>query len=153
MRALLLACLLLIFAIPSDSAAQKTSGSLGIGAQFGSPSGFSLNMYQARGMSYDFLAAWDLDDFFFINGHGIFESGMGDTPNVRLQYGPGVFVGFRDRKPQDDETVAGISASLGVSIMPNNGPFEIYLRVTPRMNVVPNTDGAIGGGLGLRYYF
>ncbi|NQV72104.1 hypothetical protein HQ496_03200 [bacterium] len=153
MRIFIATALLIIFAVPTDSVAQRTSGSLGFGAQFGSPSGFSLNMYQAGGMSYDFLAAWDLDHFFFLNGHGIFERPLGNSPNVRLQYGPGLFVGFYDDGPNKDDTVAGISATLGLSLMPNNGPFEVYVRLTPRLNVVPDTDGAIGGGLGLRYYF
>ena len=153
MRILLTIAVILALATPTDSAAQRTSGSLGVGGQFGSPSGFSLNMYQASGMSVDLLAAWDLDNFLFINGHGIFERPISQNRNVRLQYGPGVYVGVRDRKAGDDETVVGLSASLGLAYIATTAPFEIYIRVTPRINIVPDTDGAIGGGLGLRYYF
>jgi hypothetical protein len=31
--------------------------------------------------------------------------------------------------------------------------FEIYAQITPRISVVPDTEGDVGGGVGLRYYF
>jgi hypothetical protein len=149
--ALAFACLLGgISASPAQ--AQRASGAIGIGGQIGEPSGISLIVYQPRSMSYEFLAAWESDDFFFLNAHGLFDQHVGRRQNVHFFYGPGVFLGLRDRgNDEDDETVAGISGRVGLGFLINQ--FEIYGQLTPRLSLTPNTNGDIGGGLGFRYYF
>ena len=145
-----LAFLCLALATVSTAHAQRRSGAIGLGGQIGEPSGVTLKLYNPNAVSYDFLAAWDLDDFFFLNVHGLFERHLGNNPDVHLFYGPGGFVGFRDR-PEDDDTVAGISGTVGLGFLIEQ--FEIYGQLTPRFSLIPQTDGDIGGGLGFRYYF
>lgn len=147
-----LAFVCLCIAIVSPAQAQRRSGDLGLGGQIGEPSGITLKIYNPSSVSYDFLAAWDLDDFFFLNVHGTYERRVGNNPNVRFFFGPGGFIGFRDRgRDRDDDVVAGISGTFGISFWVEQ--FEIYARLTPRLSVVPDTDGDLGGGLGLRFYF
>ncbi len=139
--------LLMFAALPAT--AQTTGGSVAIGGQIGSPSGVTLK-FQNPGISYEFLAAFDLDNFFFVNLHGLFNTPLQAGENFYLFYGPGVYVGFRDSGP-DDDVVVGISVTGGLSYY--FSPFEAYIRLTPRLDILPGTDGSIGGGLGLRYYF
>ncbi|WP_228350499.1 hypothetical protein [Rhodocaloribacter litoris] len=137
---------------PADARGQRRAGAVGLGAQIGEPSGVSLMVYRPRAMSYDFLAAWDLDDFFFFNVHGLYEHHLDRREQVHLYYGPGVFIGFRDRpRDRDDETVAGLSGRLGLGFLIDR--FEIYGQITPRLAVTPATDGDIGGGVGFRFFF
>jgi hypothetical protein len=101
---------------------------------------------------YDFVAAWDLNDFFFLNGHLLFDRPLGQDRRVTFFYGPGGFVGIRDGRPDDDnEASLGVSVSAGISF--RQDPLEIQFRLTPRIAVVPNTNATIGGGLGLYYWF
>ena len=142
----------LCFGVVTSGAAQNTGGDLGIGGQIGEPSGITLKSYDPGGMSYDFLAAFDLDDFFYLNAHGTFERPVSDDGQLNVFYGPGGFVGIYDRPTDsDDELALGISGRLGLNVYIEQ--FEIYVQVTPRIEVVPATDGDIGGGLGFRYYF
>ena len=137
---------------PQDAHAQRAPGDVGIGGQVGNPSGLSLKIYQSGFPSYDFLAAWDLDNFFFLNAHMLQEQHLGNSENVHFFYGPGAFLGLDDRPDDEsDDTVVGISAQFGINVIVDR--FEIYARVTPRLSLAPNTDGDVGGGLGLRYYF
>lgn len=132
--------------------AQRAPGDIGLGGQIGEPSGVTLKVYNPRSVSYDVLAAWDLDDFFFLNAHALYERHLGDTPNVHFFFGPGGFIGVNDRpRGEEDDAVAGISGTFGLDFLIER--FEIYGQITPRLEVVPETEGDIGGGLGLRYYF
>ena len=144
-------CLLEMVAAPTAQA-QRRGGDIGIGGQIGDPSGVTLMIYNPGAMSYDFLAAWDSDDFFFLNAHGLFERPISGQRDLRFYYGPGVFLGFRDRgRDDDDDVVIGISGRVGLRYWIN--AFEIYVQLTPRLSVVPDTDGDVGGGIGFRYYF
>lgn len=134
------------------ASAQSAPGSLGIGGQIGSPSGVTLKIDNPGSLSYDFLAAWDLGDFFFLNAHGLFQERLRvDGEQVGLFYGPGGYIGFREGNGPDDDVVLGISGTVGLNVFVEQ--FEFYAQVTPRLDVIPSTDGRFGGGVGVRYYF
>lgn len=142
--------------ISSDVYAQRTSGAVGVGGQLGEPTGVTLKFYNANSPSYDFLAAWDLDRFFFLNGHALFENDL-TAENVDADFewfvGPGAFVGIFDAPdPFDDELQVGLSGTIGLNLIINRR-VELYGQVTPRLRLIPETDGDFGGGVGLRYYF
>ncbi|MCB0560618.1 MAG: hypothetical protein H6573_13685 [Lewinellaceae bacterium] len=145
---------LLFFTIPLNVQAQRPGG-VGIGVQLGDPSGLSLNLPTGGRASVDLLAAWDLDNFFFLNGHALFMQPLNSAPNFGVFYGPGLFIGFRDRNEKrwdfDNQAYAGASGTIGLNYF--IGQFEIYLRATIRLQLIDKTDGSAGGGLGLRYYF
>lgn len=148
---LLFGCLLLpLLLLAPEAQAQYRRGNVGLGGQVGSPSGITLKLYQHSGFAYDFLAAWDFDDFFFLNVHGLYERPLEDSP-LRYYLGPGAFIGVADRGRREDEVVLGVSATIGLNFFIEQ--FEVYLQLTPRLEIVPGTDGDFGGGVGLRYYF
>ena len=130
--------------------AQRAPGDVALGIELGDPSGVTLLFYSPPGPSWDFLAAWDIDDFFFLNVHGLFERPLGDISELHLFYGPGAFVGFREGRG-DDDVVIGVSGTVGIGYLVDR--FEIYGRVTPRLAVVPDTEGDVGAGLGFRFFF
>lgn len=138
----------------SSVSAQTVNNNWGIGIQLGQPSGISIKKHNSAGMSADILLAWDLDDFFFANLHGVWEKDISGADGLHFVYGPGVFAGFREHKrykDDDDELFLGISGTFGLAYYIDQ--FEIYLRLTPRLAVIENTDGDIGGGLGFRFFF
>lgn len=142
----------------TPASAQRTSGAVGLGGQLGEPTGVTLKFYSAAGPSYDFLAAWDLtDDFFFLNVHALFENniqGQNRNPDLHWIIGPGGFIGIDEDAPEDarEEAVIGLSGTVGLNLVFNN-QVELYGRLTPRMSLTPDTDGAFGGGVGVRFYF
>jgi hypothetical protein len=141
---------LILLARPAE--AQRAGGDVGLGLQIGEPSGVTLQFYNPGSMSWDFLAAWDVDDFFFLNVHGLYYRDIGQRNDVHLFYGPGAFIGIRDRgRDEDDDVVVGISGTIGIGIMVEQ--FQIFASVTPRLSLIPGTDGDVGAGVGVRYYF
>jgi hypothetical protein len=137
---------------PGDSHAQTNvpPGTVGLGGQIGSPSGITLKWYDAPGRAFDLLGAWDLDDFFFLNLHMLFERPLPESP-LNFYYGPGAFLGVQDGRRRNSDMVLGISGNFGLNFFTER--FEVFLQLTPRLNVVPDTRGHFGGGVGLRYYF
>ncbi len=146
-RTLCLAVLLL-FSFSAPALAQRPPGDFGVGGVIGDPSGISLKFYQRSDFSYDFLVAWDLNDFLFLNAHGLFERPLQNAP-FRFFYGPGGYIGILDRG-RDNDVVLGISGNFGLSYFIEQ--FDIFVQVTPRFNVVPSTDGDLGAGIGVRFY-
>lgn len=136
----------------SSAEAQPRGGDVGLGLQIGEPSGVTVQFYNPGSMSWDILAAWDIDDFFFINLHGLYYRPLGNRQDVHLFYGPGGFIGVRDRgRGRDDDVVVGISGTIGIGVMIEQ--FQIYGSLTPRLSIIPGTDGDFGAGIGVRYYF
>ncbi|PHN04498.1 hypothetical protein [Flavilitoribacter nigricans] len=135
--------------------AQPSGGNFGLGIQFGEPSGLSLRIYQPGRMSADILLAWDLDDFFYANVHGTWEKSLGGSGDFNFFYGPGAFIGLRERNDRrlfdgDNDVNFGVSGTAGFNVYIDR--VEIYVRVTPRLLLVDRTASDIGGGLGFRFY-
>jgi hypothetical protein len=151
-RKLLLMLWLLFFGMTQTISAQdRTSGEVGIGFQAGQPTGVSVKIYKPNSWSPDFLAAWDLNDFFFLNVHAIKENHIGDSQRFHFFYGPGAFIGIDDRpKEFDDEVVIGLSGSFGLSLV--FGDFEFFVQGTPRLSLIDSTNFDLGGGFGVRFY-
>lgn len=133
---------------------QIRSGSVGLGLQVGDPSGLTLKFYNGGKASVDILAAWDLNDYLFLNVHALYHKPLGGARNVNFFYGPGAFLAFYEgnrRYDDDDYLGAGISGNLGLSVFFDR--FELFGQITPRLQVIERTNGDLGGGIGLRFYF
>ncbi len=146
------ALLVLLMLTTAPAHAQRVPGAVGVGGQIGEPTGLTVKVYNPQSVSLDVLAAWNLDDFTFLNVHGLYERHLGNTSTVHFFYGPGAFVGFRDRpREQDDDAVAGLSGTIGLGVLVDR--LEFYGQLTPRLELTPATNGDLGGGLGFRFYF
>ena len=145
--------LLVGLTITTPAFAQRSAaGSVGLGGQIGDPSGVTLKFRNPAGVSYDFMAAWDTGDFFFINAHGLWEAPISRHDNVYAFYGPGAYVGIRDHdNRRNSDSVVGISAVVGIGVLLEQ--FELFGQLIPRLDLTPSTDGEVGIGIGVRYYF
>lgn len=131
--------------------AQRLAGDVGLGVHIGQPTGLTVKVYNP-GTSVDFLAAWDLDDFFFLNVHAIYDVHLNPQETVHFFYGPGGFIGIRDRGSEvDDDIELGVNGSFGLDFMIDK--FEIFFQGTPRLSLMQTTNFDMGGGAGFRVYF
>jgi hypothetical protein len=131
--------------------AQRAPGDVGLGVHVGQPTGVTLKIYNEQ-TSVDFLAAWDQDDFFFLNVHAIYDVHLNDENTIHFFYGPGGYIGIRDRREGlDDEVELGVSGNFGFDFMIQK--FEIFVQATPRLSLVQSTNFDMGGGVGFRVYF
>jgi hypothetical protein len=152
MKKILLVLLLVLFGLSTVAVqGQVKSGSVGLGLQVGDPSGLTLKFYNGGKASVDILAAWDLNDYLFVNVHALYHKPLGGARNVNFFYGPGAFISFYERGRYEDYIGAGISGNFGLNVFFDR--FELFAQITPRLQVLEFTDGDLGGGVGLRFYF
>lgn len=129
--------------------AQQPPGKTGAGVQFGQPGGVSVKLYRKPEFAYEGLAAWNLNDFFFLSGHALYERAIPDSP-LGYYLGPGAVAGIQKKDSQSD-FVMGVSGTFGVHFFVER--YEVFLQGSPRFELLPGTKGRIGGGIGVRYYF
>jgi len=115
----------------------------------------TLKVFNERKPSYDFLAAWSFqgDTSVFLSGHALWNHDINASnidQDLEWFVGPGAFVTIGDEPADDDEF--GASVAVGVNLILNQR-FELFVQAVPRLALVPDTEGDIGGGLGARYYF
>lgn len=133
--------------------AQRPSPSVGIGFQAGNPTGLSLQFYKNHGVTTDILFAYQFNNFFFLNIHGLWNTHLDQNGHFHLYYGPGGFVGIRRHRPElaNDQVAAGISGNLGLNLVVSR--LEFFGQVTPRLEITPGTKLDFGGGVGMRFFF
>lgn len=150
----------LILALFTSDFNSLAAQNVGVGFQVGDPTGLNLHFRNTKPMRLDILFAWDFNDhdgdrdFFFVNVHGLWFKPIGGSEPFNFYYGPGAFIGVRERNRKDDdddETVLGASGNFGINYeFPR---VDIFLQLTPRLELVSDTDFDIGGGLGVRFFF
>ena len=133
--------------------AQKPARSFGVGFHAGDPTGLSLQFYREGGMSADVLLAYDFDQEFFANLHGLWNSRIDRSGHLNVYYGPGAYVRVFDYDSEflEDEVRVGLSGTLGLSIVIYR--IELFGQATPRLDIAPGTRFDMGGGIGLRVFF
>jgi len=131
--------------------AQRAPGEVGLGVQIGEPTGFTVKIYHPT-TSLDFLAAWDINHYFFLNIHAIYDTHFNNAQTIHFFYGPGGYIRVWDRSRQDldDEIELGVSGNFGLDFLIRK--FEIFAQVTPRLSLIQSTNFDMGGGIGFRFY-
>jgi hypothetical protein len=154
-RAALIIALLTFVAGAAFAQTGRTGGNTGIGLIFGEPSGVSLKVWTSRTIAFDAAAAWS-----FINGgsfqiHGDLLFHSWDVFSVQrgtmaLYYG----FGARLKTATDtDKARFSFRVPIGISYEFDTAPIELFFEIAPMLDLAPETEAALGGGLGFRYFF
>ena len=144
-RPLALAALLLAL----GPLAPEARAQFGIGGQIGDPTGVSLAFGSGSGAVL-LAAGWDLgdDSELSLEGHYVLRAQrIQGEADLALFYGPGVFI----RTREDRDPAAGVSFGLGLSLAATRD-VEIYGLISPRLQLIDETDFELGGGVGVRLY-
>lgn len=138
MRTLLTLAAVLAVALPAQA-------QLAIGGQVGDPTGLSIKAGAGPGALL-LAIGWDLDDSVSAEGHYVLSSRrvQGSDANLALFYGPGLFL-----SSNDNNTRFGVSLGVGLEAGLTR-EIEVYGIVSPRLQLVEETDFDVGGGIGLR---
>jgi len=139
MRLLLTAAAVLALALPAQA-------QFAIGGQVGDPTGLSIKAGAGPGALL-LAVGWDLDDSISAEGHYVLSNRriQGADANVGLFYGPGVFLKACD----NCDTRFGVSLGIGLEAGLTR-EIEVYGLVSPRLQLVEETEFDLGGGVGLR---
>jgi hypothetical protein len=151
MKNLLVKSLLFLFLFSTVSFAQ--SNGFGLGIMVGEPTGISAKYWTTSSTAFDFGLGYSFErnsrmhlhaDYLF-HVKGLFNT----TENISLYYGPGA----RLRLVENGKSRLGARFDVGLVWIPRNSPIDVFLEIAPLLDIIPETDFSINGGIGVRYFF
>ncbi|UCF07016.1 MAG: hypothetical protein JSV33_01745 [bacterium] len=124
-----------------------------LGILLGEPTGLSAKLWTTWNMAIDFGAAWSFQDdgHFHIHADYLFHNFdliEVDSGSLPVYFG----IGGRVRL-QDEDSRAGIRIAVGLEYILQNHPASVFLEIAPIVDIAPETEVDVNGGLGVRYIF
>lgn len=150
MRIVLLIGLLLMVCAGSVPAQDDD---FGIGIIAGEPTGISVKNWLTNKTALDFAVAWSFsgrDDALHLHGdYLVHDFGLipVDEGQLPVYYGIGGRIKF-----MDDVNVA-VRIPLGIDYLFEDAPVDLFLEIVPMLELTPDTDFELNGGVGVRYFF
>lgn len=148
--------LMMIFANPITA----QDHGFGLGIILGEPTGFSAKAWTSTDNAFDFALAWSFKNYHHNDNHNdgslllqadyvwhFFKAitvSKGKLP---------IYVGIGARVVFADDPDFGIRIPVGIDYLFADAPIDIFLEIVPIMDLTPETDFGVGGGLGIRYWF
>ena len=145
------AVLIFVFALLMCSG--LASAKVGVGVILGEPTGFSFKRWFNDETAFDLASGWSLahGDFYL---HGdylwhrvVFDETVGGS--APLYFGVGARILLRD----DEDSEIGVRIPVGLDFPLGDGRFDVFVEIAPMLNVVPDTEFDLSGGVGARFYF
>jgi hypothetical protein len=133
---------------------------LGLGVMVGEPSGLSAKSWLDKTHAVDLGLAWSLSgdtdlqvhaDYLIHNFSLLADSGIkGKMP---FYYGLGGRLRLREGSGDKGKDKLGVRIPLGVSWSPPDTQLDVFLEVVPVVDLIPDTEAALNGALGVRFWF
>lgn len=130
-----------------------TSESFGAGVSIGEPTGLTAKRWLTRTRAVDLALGFDLsgqDDRFEVHGDHLWHFPLKMS---NLEGRPSLYVGLGGRLLTGHDARVGVRGPLGASYLFPKQPIELFAEITPLLDLTPDADIRVNGGVGARYYF
>jgi len=129
----------------------------GIGMILGQPTGFTTKFWFLEYNSFNTAFAWSLFEsdsvksFYVHLDHAFYYYGLFDiaSGSLPLSVGVGLSAEFRT----NESTLIGFRVPVGLTYIFKDIPIEIFGEIAPVINIYPNSNIKVVGGIGFRYFF
>lgn len=145
--------LALLVLIASNTFASE-GGKYGLGIILGEPTGITDKYFFNEESAIDFGAGWQISDTknFQIYGDYLYHL------NYILDVSEGTFplffgAGLRYVIREEDDDKLGIRLPVGLEYIVQNLPIRIFVELVPVLELTPDTELDLDGGVGVRYFF
>jgi hypothetical protein len=155
---LLIAAVVLLAA----AASAQLSGT-GIGFVLGEPTGLSLKSWLSGNSAITVGAAWSFqhDGSLFLWAdytiHSFDITHSGSDRSLAFYYGLGGKASFIDNNDGEgndgNDVVIGARVPLGLMIPLRHHPVDFFVEVVPTIDLTPDTDFGVNGGIGVHLFF
>ena len=131
---------------------------VGAGFYLGDPTGVTVKGYLTPDLALDGIFSWSfIDDAFTIISdvtYDFFDIPVGAKGFTMPFYaGFGGKLGFDRHGKNDGKTIFAFRAPFGPALQFVRVPVELFLEVSPGLQVAPKTEFDMTGGVGARFYF
>jgi len=148
----------LVALLAAVSSAQLTG--TGLGFVLGEPTGISLKSWLSTNSAITIGGAWSFQhegSLFLWADYTLHSFNITHSANPKslaFYYGLGGKVSFVDRNDhEDDDTVIGARIPLGLMLPFHNAPVDVFLEIVPTIDLAPETDFSVNGGIGMHLFF
>jgi hypothetical protein len=128
-------------------------GGFELGLILGEPTGVSAKLWFDRNTALDGAVSWSLKDHdndlyihadFLWHDYGVINSSSGSLP---------LYFGIGGRIVLADDSRLGIRAPVGISWLLGGAPLDLFVELAAVLDIIPDTEFDINGGIGIRYIF
>jgi hypothetical protein len=142
------------------AASAQLSGT-GIGLVIGEPTGLSLKSWLSGNSAVTVGAAWSFqhDGSLFLWAdytlHSFDITNSGSDRSLAFHYGIGGKASFVDNENENEgnDTVIGARIPLGLMIPLRHHPVDFFVEVVPTIDLAPDTEFGVNGGIGAHLFF
>jgi hypothetical protein len=130
-----------------------TARDFGVGAIVGDPTGLTAKYWFTNTRAVDMALAWDLsgdDDRMEIHADHLWHF---DLNMNRMQGRLPLYVGLGGRLLTGHDARLGVRIPFGISYLFAQVPIELFGEIAPLLDVTPDSDTSVNGGVGVRFYF
>lgn len=124
----------------------------GLGIILGEPTGLSAKLWTTSTNAFDFAAAWSFKG----DGHLLLQADyvwhMFDLIRVTRGKLP-FYIGIGGRVILRDDPDVGVRVPFGLNYIFADAPVDIFFELAPILDLAPETDFDLGGGIGARFWF
>jgi len=124
----------------------------GLGIILGQPTGVSGKLWTNAENAFDFGAAWSFQG----DGHLLLQADyvwhmfrLISVSEGKLPF----YVGVGGEVTFANKTGIGVRVPVGLDYMFAKAPVDIFLEIVPILELAPETDFDLAGGIGVRYWF
>ena len=129
------------------------AGDKEFGIILGEPSGFSGKIWTTWNAAVDFGLAWSFSDGGHFHIHADYLFHNFDFFDVEEGSLP-IYVGIGGRlRLEEDDPRAGIRIPVGVEYIFEGHRVSLFLEIAPIVDIAPDTEANVNGGVGVRFIF
>ncbi|MCX7678051.1 MAG: DUF3996 domain-containing protein [Spirochaetes bacterium] len=143
--------------ITSVATSSGAAPKVGIGAILGDPSGFTAKLLLNNTDALCFgIGPSGSDGFYLYLDYLRHFRGVFPLNELSLYLGAGAGLHHHDEKTkhhEEDEVSLEARLPVGISYMFHKVPVEVFLELAPALEIIPDIDFDIRGGIGARYFF
>jgi len=130
-----------------------TAKDFGVGAMIGDPTGLSAKYWITGTRAVDMAVAWELsgdDDRMELHADHLWHF---DLKIDRMEGRLPLYVGLGGRLLTGHDARLGVRVPFGISYLFPRIPIELFGEIAPVLDLTPDTDTTVNGGVGVRFYF
>jgi hypothetical protein len=153
----------ILFAVPFavlmcvSAQAFAASNSFGIGFILGDPSGFTAKFFVSGNDAIDTgIGPSGRDGFYLYADYHRHFRNLFPVPELSVYVGAGAGLHEHDEESkhhEEGELSLEARLPLGIDYVFRQVPIEVFLELAPALEIIPDIDFHLRGGLGARYYF
>jgi hypothetical protein len=124
----------------------------GMGLILGEPTGLSAKLWTSSDNAFDFAAAWSFkgDGNLLLQADYVWHFfNLMPVPSGKLP----LYIGIGGRVILADDPRFGVRIPIGIDYLFAKAPIDVFLELVPIIDLAPETDFGVGGGIGIRYWF